>query len=301
MNTFNTTSAARNMAKIIGAVALAFPLAGFGNQEIDETLDMPADGLVLVENLAGMIEFATWDKAEVQIRGEAGDTVKEVEITTTANGVQVRVHNHKNKRHIDDTDLFLRVPVAASIEADGVSADISVTGSRGGNIILNTVSGDLQVGASPQRMELHSVSGDVEFEGEAGRSTVETVSGEITIVGASGEVSLSTVSGDVTLEAGPLTQGRFESVSGDLTLELSLEDGGRLSCDSMSGDVSLLLPASQQAEFTAQSYSGSINTDFGKSSRVSKGPGVMLKHREGDNGAQIRLETFSGDIVIRAE
>jgi hypothetical protein len=65
--------------------------------------------------------------------------------------------------------------------------------------------------------------------------------------------------------------------------------------------VVLMLPASQQAEFTAQSYSGGINTDFGKSSSVSRGPGVMLQHREGDNGAQVRLETFSGDIVIRAE
>lgn len=300
MKTLNT-SPVRTMAKIIGSIALVIPLAGFANQEIDQTLDMPADGLVQVENLAGMIEFATWDKSEVQIRGEAGDTVEEVEITTTAKGVQVRVHNRKNKRNTDDTDLFLRVPVAASIEADGVSADISVSGSRGGDILLNTVSGDLEVDASPQRLELHSVSGDVEFEGEVGRSTVETVSGEITIVGASGEVNLSTVSGDVTLEAGALSRGRFESVSGDLNLEASLEDGGRLSCDSMSGDVVLMLPASQQAEFTAQSYSGGINTDFGKSSSVSRGPGVMLQHREGDNGAQVRLETFSGDIVIRAE
>lgn len=300
MNTLITLPA-RKMAKIIGIIALVIPLAGYGNQDIDETLEMAADGLVQVENLAGMIEFATWDKSKVQIRGEAGDTVEEVEITTTAKGVQVRIHNRKNQRNTDDTDLFLRVPEAASIEADGVSADISVTGSRGENIILNTVSGDLEVDASPQRMELQSVSGDAEFEGEVGRSTVETVSGEITIVGASGEVSLSTVSGDVTLEAGSLTRGRFESVSGDLTLELALKDSGRLSCDSMSGDVKLLLPASQQAEFTAQSYSGGINTDFGKSSSVSKGPGVMLQHREGDNGAQVRLETFSGDIIIRAE
>jgi DUF4097 and DUF4098 domain-containing protein YvlB len=300
MNTLNTRPA-RHMAKIIGTFALVLPLAGFGNQKIDETLDMPADGLVQVENLAGMIEFETWDKSEVHIRGEAGDTVEEVEITTTAKGVQVRVHNRKNKRNTDDTDLFLRVPVNASIEADGVSADISVNGSRGENIMLNTVSGDLEVDASPQRMELHSVSGDAEFEGEVGRSTVETVSGEITIVGASGEVNLSTVSGDVTLEAGALSRGRFESVSGDLNLELSLQDGGRLSCDSMSGDVNLLLPASQQAEFTAQSYSGGITTDFGKSTSVSKGPGVMLQHREGGNGAQVRLETFSGDISIRAE
>ena len=286
---------------VLCAAALMVPLTGFSSEEIDKTLEMPADGLVLVENLTGSIEFDTWDRSEAQIRGEAGDDVKEVEITATSKGIQVRVHNRKGERHIDGTDLYLRIPEAASIEADGVSADISVTGSRGETILLNTVSGDLQVDASPQRMELHSVSGDVEFEGSVMRSTTETVSGEITLVGVAGEINVSTVSGDVSLEAGDTTRGRFESVSGDMTLTLSLEDRGRLTCDAMSGDVKLRLPESQQAEFTAQSYSGDINTEFGDSVRVSKGPGVMLQHREGDNGAQIRLESFSGDISIRTQ
>jgi len=289
------------LAAALGTVVMIVPLAGFSGEDIDQTLEMSADGLVQVENLAGSIEFSTWDRPEAQIRGEAGDDVKEVEITTTSKGIQVKVHNRKGERHIDGTDLYLRIPETASIEADSVSADISVSGSRGESIMLNTVSGDLEIEATPQRMELQSVSGDVEFEGSVMRSLAESVSGDLTLVGAAGEVSISAVSGDVSLEAGEITRGRFESVSGEMTLELALGDGGRLTCDSMSGDVKLRLPESQQAEFTAQSYSGNINTDFGDSVRVSRGPGVMLQHREGDNGAQIRLESFSGDISIRTQ
>jgi DUF4097 and DUF4098 domain-containing protein YvlB len=148
---------------------------------------------------------------------------------------------------------------------------------------------------------LHSVSGDVEFEGSTERTTVETVSGEIRMAGPAGEVSVSTVSGDVSLEAGEVSRGKFETVSGEMTLDLSVGDGGRLTCDSMSGDVQLRLPASQQAEFTAQTFSGDIQSEFGNSSRVSKGPGVVLQHQEGDNGAQIRLESFSGDVSIRTK
>ncbi len=288
-------------ALALGAAAMMVPVAGFGGEEIEKTLEMPADGLVQVENLAGRIEFASWDRSEVQIRGEAGDDVEEIEITATSKGVQVRVHNRKGTRHIDGTDLYLRIPEAASIEADSVSADIAISGNRGESILLNTVSGDLEVDATPQRLELQSVSGDVEFEGSAMRSSTETVSGEIALVGVSGEVSVSTVSGDVSLEAGEVTRGMFESVYVEMTLTLSLAEGGRLTCDSMSGDVKLRLPESQQAEFTAQSYSGNLNTEFGSSARVSKGPGVMLRHREGDSGAQVRLETFSGDISIRTQ
>jgi DUF4097 and DUF4098 domain-containing protein YvlB len=277
------------------------PVMGHAGEEIDKTIEMPANGLVQVENLAGSIEFSTWDRPEAQIRGQAGDDVEEVEIAATSNGVQVRVHNRKGHRHIDGTELSLRIPEAASIQADSVSANITVIGNRGESVLLNTVSGDLEIEAAPQQLELHSVSGDVEFKGSAPRSSVETVSGEIILIGPEGEVSVSTVSGDVSLDGGEVTRGKFESVSGDLTLAISVGEGGRLSCDSMSGDVKLRLPALQQAEFTAQSYSGDINSEFGKSSRVSRGPGVVLQHREGDNGAQIRLETFSGDISIRTK
>jgi DUF4097 and DUF4098 domain-containing protein YvlB len=279
-------------------LAATFPQAGISGESIDRTLELPSDGKVMVENVAGRIEFSTWDRAEVQIRGEAGDDVEEVEMSSTSSGVQVRVRNRKGVRQIDDTDLYLKIPQSASIEAESVSADIDVIGSRGESIVLATVSGDLEVEAEVSRIELETVSGEVEFEGSAARVTVEAVSGDITLVGVSGEVSASTVSGDLSLEAGELSRGRFESVSGEMTLSLSIAASGRLTSDSMSGDVILNLPASQQAEFVAQSYSGSINTDFGDVSSVSKGPGVMLRHREGDSGAEVRLETFSGDISI---
>jgi DUF4097 and DUF4098 domain-containing protein YvlB len=285
----------------LALVLVVASTAAWADETIDRTLDMPADGLVKVENLAGHIEFTTWDREQVQVRGEASDDVEEVEITSTSRSVEVRVRNKKGERRIDGTDLRLVIPEQASIEASGVSADIKITGSRGQSISLNTVSGDLEVAASTQRLELQSVSGDIEFEGETPRSNFETVSGEIVIVGATGEVSANTVSGDLSLDTNELTRGRFEAVSGDLTLAMSLADEGRLTCDSMSGDVMLRLPGDQEAEFTAQSFSGSIRTDFGESSRVSKGPGVVLEHREGDNGAQIRLESFSGDISIRRQ
>lgn len=300
MKTLIRKQRTRPLVKLIGALALSFPLFALGGEEIDQTLDMPVDGLVAVENVAGTVKFTTWDRAAVQIQGETGSSVQEVEINATSRGVEVRVINRKGERRVDGTDLHLHIPMQADVEAETVSADIWLEGSRGESLVLHTVSGDLEIAAEPQRIDLHTVSGDIEFEGAVTRSSFETVSGEITVVGASGEISANTVSGDVTLEAGEVSQGRFEAVSGDLILALALADGGRLACDSMSGDIKLSLPSSQKAEFMAQSFSGSIHTDFGNSARVSKGPGVMLEHREGESGAKIRLESFSGDISIRS-
>ena len=282
-----------------GLLTALLPLAAAAGESIDRTLEMSPDGTVVVENLAGSIEFSTWDRAEVQVRGEAGDDVKEVEISTTSSGVQVRVRNKKGQRHVDDTSLYLKIPDAASIEAESVSADISVDGGRGESLTLETVSGDLEVESDSGRIELSSVSGDIEFEGNSSRTAAESVSGDVTLVGVTGEVSASTVSGDLSLDANAVSRGRFESVSGEMTLSLSVAAGGRLQCDSMSGDITLRLPGSQEAEFVAQSYSGGIRSDFGDASGVEREPGVVLRHREGDSGTEIRLETFSGDISIR--
>lgn len=103
------------------------------------------------------------------------------------------------------------------------------------------------------------------------------------------------------MDAGRLERGRFEAVSGDLDLRLALNDDGRLNMNNMSGDMILRLPAGQQADFTAQTFSGDIRSDFGKAASVSRGPGSLLQHREGNNGAAVRLESFSGDIHLRRQ
>jgi DUF4097 and DUF4098 domain-containing protein YvlB len=282
-------------------LALLIPAMPLSADSVDETRKMAPDGLVLVDNLAGSVEISVWDRAEVEIQADLGDDVEELEISESTNGIRIRVRNESNSKHIDDTDIYLKVPVTAGLEVETVSADISVEGSEGDMILINTVSGDVDLIAAPERIEIHSVSGDVEFEGEVSRSSVETVSGEITLHGLSGEVAVSTVSGDVSLTTEEVTQGRFEAVSGDLQLDLWVADGGRLTSDSMSGDMILRLPENQQGNFTAQTFSGDIRTDFGKAASVSRGPGSLLEYSEGGNGASIRLESFSGDIHIRRQ
>ena len=100
----------RTLSTLLSVFALSVPGAAVCGEDIERTLEMPADGLVAVENVAGTVEIMTWERAEVQIRGEAGNSVEEVEIAATASGVQVRVINRKGEHRVDGTDLQLRVP-----------------------------------------------------------------------------------------------------------------------------------------------------------------------------------------------
>lgn len=287
-----------NTLMMFTAFALANPASVQALTDIEENRPLDPAGRVQVDNMAGSIAIIGWDKAEVEIRGQLGERVDELEITETGSGLRIRVHNKDNQRRLDESHLRLQVPRGASIELESISADIAIEGIDNDSIILSTVSGDADVNAHSMHLEVESVSGDVSFVGHAPRLTVETVSGEIDVSGAEGEVRVTTVSGDLLLAGGIVSLGRFETVSGHLELNLEVSDGGRLSADSMSGDVTLLLPATQQAEFTAQTYSGEIRSDFGEVSKGSNLPGRSLQFREGDNGASIRIESFSGDARL---
>lgn len=264
---------------------------------VDVTRSIKPDGTVSVNNVAGEITITTWERNEVHVTGALGNKL-ELIISETSQGVQFEVKRIDEDNRFDESRLELKVPTQASVVAEGVSSNITLTGSRGASIRAETVSGDVDVEAETNRADLRSVSGDVKFKGSTPRVSAESVSGDVFLSGVNGEVKVVTVSGDATLTADEVSIGKFETVSGSLKLGLSVSGGGRVTVESMSGDVDLKLPSNQQGEFNAQSFSGRISSKFGEVKNEKYGPGSHLKHVSGANGAVIRTESFSGDIRI---
>lgn len=284
--------------KIIIIMLALVSVSVYAGEIVDERWDVEANVAVSIENLAGEIMIQGWDRNEVHLNGELGDSVEELELNETASGLEIIVIN-RNERHIDSTDLVLQVPAGASIDASAVSADIDVSDLDNDKLMASSVSGDVTVHISSQWVDIESVSGDVEFRGETARISAESVSGDVDLSGLSGEIEATTVSGDMLLQAGVIESGKFETVSGDIEMAVELADKGRLTAESMSGDVTVRLPSSQPGRFKAQSFSGHIRSDFGAVEHAEHGPGSHLKHVEGAGGAEIRIESFSGNISIR--
>ena len=281
-------------------IFLAVPGFALASEAIQERAEMSASGKVTVVNISGDIDISTWDRAEVELTGELGD---DSELIFEVSGGDVRIEVEAEKSSgwgsgPESSDLVVRIPVGADLDVTGVSSDIRIDDAGGDVLEAESVSGDVEVTGDVERLELASVSGDVEFRGSANRASTESVSGDIDLEGLSGELEVSLVSGDVNLIGGEFESGRFESVSGSLELELGMSRNGRLSIETMSGDVVLALPSGQEGEFRAQTFSGDIRSEFGTAKKDRTGPGQRLEHVEGDGGAVIRVESFSGDVRI---
>ncbi len=284
--------------KISAVIMMLVTAPAFAGQSVDKSWDVDENATISIENIAGNIEVRGWDRAEAHLTGELGDSVDELEINATSSSLQISVVN-RNQRNVDSTELKLMMPRGATIDVSAVSADIDISGLDNEKLTANSVSGDVDVNAASRRVTLETVSGDLEFSGDTSRISAETVSGDMNLAGIAGEIEATTVSGDMELQAGLVDSVKLETVSGDVTMAAEVSGNGKLSAESMSGDVTIVMPASQDGLFRAQSFSGRISTDFGSVEQARHGPGSHLKYLAGSNGAEVRVESFSGNIRLK--
>lgn len=270
---------------------------------IDERRPLKADARVEVSNVAGEITVEAWDKNELHLTGSLSEEVEKLEITGDASRLKIEVKLPRRTRNVEDTILHLKVPAGITLEAEGVSADIAVRGIRG-DVEASSVSGDVELDVGSKNVEARSVSGDVNVKAPAAVTRVESVSGDVTVRGVKGEVRGETVSGNVEVWAQVARRVEIKSVSGDLELDADLAVDAEVEAETMSGDVRLNVPRLPDVEIDLETYSGDIERtellpDFtGKRHSDDDDEGREYS-RQGKGPGRVRLQSFSGDIVIK--
>jgi DUF4097 and DUF4098 domain-containing protein YvlB len=118
----------------------------------------------------------------------------------------------------------------------------------------------------------------------------------------SGSVEGGTVSGNIRLIGVRSKDVRAETVSGDIVYSGSIEAGGKYSFDTHSGTVRLNIPRGAGAQFSVETFSGDVTTDF--TVTIPPGSGKRRNGRMeftiGDGRAKVNAQTFSGRIVINS-
>ena len=288
---------------LASALLLAVP-AAFAVQNIDRSQATGASPSVEINNVQGRVTVIAWDRQEVKVTGTIENDEHTFEFSGDAQRVVISVRAKSGRSSYgrrDDALLDIRVPVAATLNVQTVSADIESRGVRGTQR-LESVSGDVLTEVFDEQLDLRTISGDAEVRGSGGKARVyaESTSGDVRGRGLGAEVEVKSVSGDVNLELGAVSQVRLETVSGDVGARLTLADGARLDARSVSGDVTLNFGQPVNGEFDVETFSGAIDNCFGpKPSKKSQyGPGRELRFTQGSGGARVSLETMSGDVEV---
>lgn len=275
------------------------------DRTVDETRPAAPNVRVGVENLAGSVRVTGWEREEVQVHGTLGDDVERLEFSGDRHDISIEVkipdhgyHNH-GRRDLD-ANLEIQVPIGTRLSVETVSASIDVDGLSG-TVELESVSGSIELAGNPTSADLATVSGTI--DARAGGATVdaESVSGTVRLEGVAGSADVSTVSGGIEVRAGAVDRVELESVSGGIDFSGDLTAGGRLHAEGHSSNVTLALPADLSATFHVETFSGSIDNEFGgqRAERTSRyAPGKSLSFTSGSGAARVSVETFSGNVRL---
>lgn len=281
----------------------ALPVAALASTPINETRPLDADGKVEISNLKGRIQVRVWDQALVRIGGSLGRGVEKLEIGPGGRELEIKVRypRRTSDNNSEPTDLVIDVPTLASLEIDGVAVEISVTGTAGRSLEINSVSGNVSVAGAPREADIESVSGDLRLTLNSADVEAQSVSGSVTLRGRlDGEVTVETVSGNITVDTRGERLRRLSSnsVSGNATLQATLADGGSIKSESVSGNIKVVAPKSLSAEVKGESFSGHLRAPGAKIDKPQFGPGSSFEHRYGTGNGDIQLETFSGSVEL---
>jgi len=284
------------------AFALLLVPAGAGAQQtVERSTSAAADVSVEIENIAGTIRVEAWDRNEVSMTARLGAGIERVDFESDDEGVEIHVVYPRHGRNIEGADLIIRVPAGASIQAEGVSANVTVQNIRG-EVDASSVSGNVTISGNTRSVEAESVSGNVVVTAPTTDVRAESVSGTIRLTGnPTGFIEAETTSGDITVEGNQAESVSLHSVSGRVSYRGSLERSGSVNIESFSGTVDFAVPANTIGTFEATTFSGGIANDFNDArprDTQRHGPGSELEFSTG-NGAQIELNSFSGTIRIR--
>lgn len=223
--------------------------------------------------------------ARLNARSSSGDVhaskVRDDATAITASGA-VRLENVGGRAIARSSSGSVNVlTVSGDVEASTNSDNVTVEDVRG-RVIASSLSGNVIVRKADEGVRANSTSANVEIAASKGRIEAETISGSILLR----EVD----SHDL----------RLKSLSSSVRYQGRLHDDGRYEFNSFSGDVVITLPAESEFNLTAQTFSGTIHTDFpiqltaGKLS--SRGP---VQGTAGKGGAQVKAESFSGSVYIK--
>jgi DUF4097 and DUF4098 domain-containing protein YvlB len=277
------------------------------SKDIHETWNVAADARIEIDNVRGTVTVTTWDKNVADLSGTLGNDSK-LDISGDATHLALKVQGTRSgwsgSGPDSDSDLVLRVPHTASLDVGVVSADAKVSGAAGKTLEVSSVSGTVSVNSGAPDVDVDSVSGDVMLDATntaMTRAHLQTVSGNINAKGLSGRVKVETVSGDMVVDARQIQDLEAGTVSGDANFTVTPIAHASIKLESMSGDLRLHLPSSVSAHIEATTFSGGIDSDFGKVQEKEMGPGSSLDAQAGGGDAKISAQSFSGDIELRKQ
>ena len=186
----------------------------------DTILDLRRGDRVVLDNLAGEISVAAWNREQLEVRSDEGESG----LVVRRAGSVVRITRDDRKGRRRAVEASIRVPEWIDLEASGRSLELWVDGI-GGSVDISNVSGDIWVRNSRGPVNVRTVQGEIDVSNAMGGVNASSQSDEVRLRAVQGPVSVHSGSGDVQLIDIESETVRAETQDGDIEFSGTIVPG----------------------------------------------------------------------------
>ncbi len=251
-----------------------------------------SDAAIRIENQVGAVRVTGWDRDSVSVTTTLGDGAQQLLFTGAAGDLQLSIGGSSTAA----ADLELKVPRHCRLWIRTATGEIDAD-ELAGSVTALTVSGRLRIGGTLTRATAESLEGNIELAADAVNATVHGGSGTVVLRGSMATAVATSVGGPLFIGlTGPLSRGRFESLSGNVSYKGPLTAGGTLELQSHSGDLDLRMAPGLGATYDIETFGGTIEDKLsGKTPRTLKG---NTRFTIGDGRARVTVRNFKGTVTL---
>jgi DUF4097 and DUF4098 domain-containing protein YvlB len=265
-----------------------------GPPDTDKTIPVTRGSRLSVVNDAGEVVIKSWNQDSLRVQARHSSRVS-VDIQTANNIVNLRTRSGGPSRTVD---YEISAPVWMPIRVTGQFAYIGVEGVQS-EVYAETVSGDIVVKGGSGFVTAKSIQGEIIVEDAKGKISAIAVNEGVRITGATGEISVDSTNGDITMTKIDAKSVDIGSVNGNIRFEGTMGDAGQYKFATHNGNITMVLPESTNATFTVRTYNGDFNSNLPTKAVGDIRRGRRATYTLGNGGAEVELESFSGNIRLR--
>lgn len=282
-----------------------------------------------LDNINGSLEIIGWQQNKVTISGLLEKNVKDLAVTAQRDKLGLKtILIDENVNEFTNARITLKVPIKSNLNIATTTASITVTDISGESIVINTLSGKINVlgqvtritaksisgkgklTITSQSIDLRSMSGDIEVTGSGENFSYSSVSGSLYLSGKMKNIIGKTGSGTMKIQCTEIAQCDLHSTSGDMVFAGVLSPTGKLTMNSVSGNLEVQINNAIKACFDLSTRKGALMSFFHDNNITQINRRKTKDHKyfsfvsnalvSSKNGeANLSLHSINGNIVIK--
>lgn len=258
----------------------------------EKTIAVEAGRSLDVRLARGYLYVDAWDRDEIRILGSAS-AEGALETRELRN---VLVLSSRENDEWEELDLDISIPRWMDLRIEGNAVEVEITGLES-RVDVEVVEGDIKLVGGRERVRLRSINGAIQVEHAQGRIELSSTQDNVTVLDSSGQILTEAINGDIRIAGVESDNVEAISVNGDILYDGTLQARGDYYLGTHDGDINVAVSADASLSVSIATAEGDFESDFDVRLMPLTRNG-RLEFMLGDGSAELRIESFSGDVVF---